>query len=138
MTRGDFVSVNADNFLVCLPVLVPCVLWLDVGAHPFLAAFVLALMGFVVVTNQIHKWAHTAEVPAGVRWLQDRGVVLSPAHHRLHHTPPHDSHYCITSGLANPFLARIGFWPALLGLCRRTGKLVHPRPVSGGPSGPVD
>ena len=34
----------------------------------------LALTGLVVVTNQIHKWAHIARigepVPAAVTWLQ--------------------------------------------------------------------
>jgi hypothetical protein len=125
MTRGDFVRVNADNFLVCLPVLLPVLLWVDLSSHLFAATFVLALTGLVVVTNQIHKWAHIARtgepVPAAVTWLQDRGVILSPSHHEVHHTPPHASHYCITSGVTNPFLTRIGFWPALLRACRFVG-----------------
>jgi hypothetical protein len=136
MTRGDFVRVNADNYLVCLPILVPCVLWMDVGRHPFLAPFLVALMGFVIMTNQVHKWAHTAEVPAAVSWLQAHKVVLSPAHHDVHHTPPYESHYCITSGITNPFLTRIGFWPALLRACRRLGRFVNGSPAAGGSQGP--
>lgn len=125
MTRGDFIRVNADNFLICLPVLVPVVLWLDVDVHPFLATFLISMMGFVVVTNQIHKWAHTAQVPRLVRWAQAHRLVLSPEHHRVHHTPPYDSHYCITSGLTNSFLTRIGFWPALMRVCHRLGRVGH-------------
>ena len=36
-----------------------------------------ALAGCVLVTNQIHKWAHLDEVPPSVRWLQDHRLVLS-------------------------------------------------------------
>jgi hypothetical protein len=97
----------------------------DLSSHLFAATFVLALTGLVVVTNQIHKWAHIARtgepVPAAVTWLQGRGVILSPSHHEVHHTPPHASHYCITSGVTNPFLTRIRFWPALLRACRFVG-----------------
>lgn len=136
MTRGDFVRVNADNFLVCLPVLIPCVLWLDVASHELASTFLLALMALVVVTNQIHKWAHMAEVPAAVQWLQARGLVLSPDHHRVHHTPPYDTHYCITSGITNGFLARVGFWPVLLRFCRWAGRFVGGSPATGTSQGP--
>lgn len=136
MTRGDFIRVNADNFLVCLPILIPCVLFLQVGSHLFLSTFLVALMGFVVVTNQIHKWAHMAEVPGAVRWLQACGLVLSPEHHRVHHTPPYDSHYCITSGITNPFLTHIGFWPALMHFCRWIGRYVGGSPATGSSPGP--
>lgn len=129
MTRGDFIRVNADNFLVCLPILIPCVLWLDVGANLFLSVFLIALMGLAVITNQIHKWAHLDTVPAPVGWLQRRGLVLSPEHHQFHHTPPYDSHYCITSGITNPFLTRIGFWPVLLRAFRWLGRFLPGSPV---------
>ncbi|MCU1371193.1 MAG: transrane protein [Ilumatobacteraceae bacterium] len=126
MTRGDFVRVNADNFLACLPVVIPVLLWVDIDQHLFVGTFVLALTGLVIVTNQIHKWAHIARigepVPAPVRWLQRHGVILSAEHHEIHHTPPHESHYCITSGITNPFLTRIGFWPVLMRGCRVVGR----------------
>lgn len=117
MTRGDFVRVNADNFLASLLVLGPTVLWLEVSDHLYAATFVLVLCLLVVVTNQIHKWAHLATtgepVPAVVRRLQAWGVILSPEHHQVHHTPPHDGNYCITSGIANGPLARLGLWRLL-------------------------
>ncbi len=134
MTRGDFVRVNADNFLVCLPLVIPVLLWVDIGAHVFVGTFVLSLLGLVVVTNQIHKWAHLARigerVPVPVVRLQRRGLILSPAHHEIHHTPPHESHYCITSGITNPFLTRVGFWPVLMRACRSIG-----RHLAGSPAG---
>jgi len=129
MTRGDFVRVNADNFLACLPVLVPTVLWLDVSRHPFVAAFVLSLSLVVIMTNQIHKWAHMPEVAAPVRWLQRSGLILSPEHHQVHHTAPYDTHYCITSGITNGPLARIGFWPVLLRGCRWAGRALPGSPA---------
>ena len=125
MTRGDFIRVNADNFLICLPILIPVTIWLDVEGHPFLATFLVSMMGFVVVTNQIHKWAHTADVPRPIRWAQAHRLILSPEHHRVHHTPPYDSHYCITSGITNRFLTGIGFWPALMRVCHRVGRIGH-------------
>lgn len=137
MTRGDFVRVNADNFLVCLPVVIPVLLWVDIDAHLFLGTFVLVLVGLVVVTNQIHKWAHIARigepVPAPVAWLQRRGLILSADHHEIHHTPPHESHYCITSGITNPFLTRIGFWPVLMRACRSIGRHLAGSPASAEP-----
>ena len=119
MTRGDFVSVNADNFFVCLPVVIPVALWLDVGEHFHLATFLLVLVGFVIVTNEAHKWTHMPTVPRWLQWLQRHHVILRPENHRLHHTAPYDSNYCITSGVLNPVLERVGFWPRLLRLLRR-------------------
>ena len=122
MTQGDFVEVNADNFFVCLPVLVPSAMWLDVDDHLHLAVFLAVLVLFVTVTNELHKWAHMPRAPRVLGVLQHTGLVLSPAHHGVHHTAPHDSHYCITSGVLNPFLTRVGFWPALLRVCRAGGR----------------
>jgi plasmanylethanolamine desaturase len=98
MTRGDFVAVNADNFFVCLPVLAPAVAFLDVGEHPYVASFLLALMMPVLMTNQIHKWAHVPRAPRIVRALQARGIVLSIDHHDVHHAEPRNRNYCITWG----------------------------------------
>jgi plasmanylethanolamine desaturase len=98
MTRGDFVAVNADNFFVCLPALAPAVAFLDVGDHPYLASFLLALVAPVLMTNQIHKWAHVPHAPRIVRALQVRGLVLSNDHHDVHHNEPRNRNYCITWG----------------------------------------
>jgi plasmanylethanolamine desaturase len=98
MTHGDFVAVNADNFFVCLPVVVPAFFIIEVERHPYLALFILALMVPVLVTNQIHKWTHVPVAPPFVRWLQTRGLVLSIDHHDVHHAEPRNRNYCITWG----------------------------------------
>ena len=63
----------------------------------------------VLATNQCHKWAHMdpAAVPVPVRWAQRVGLVLSPAHHKLHHTAPFDSHFCTSNGWLNTTLNSI-------------------------------
>jgi plasmanylethanolamine desaturase len=110
MTHGDFVAVNADNFFVCLPVVVPACFLIEAERHPYFALFILALMVPVLVTNQIHKWTHVPVAPPFVRWLQARGLVLSNDHHDVHHAEPRNRNYCITWGamdrVLNAFLRR--------------------------------
>jgi plasmanylethanolamine desaturase len=119
MTLGDAVAVNADNCFACLPVLVPVFFLMDVSGHPFVGVFLVALLFFTMLTNQLHKWAHMAKRPAIVHTLQRAHLVLTVDHHQVHHTAPFDSNYCITWGLLNPVLERIGFWPFLLRVLRR-------------------
>lgn len=121
MTGGDFIEVNADNFFVCLPVLVASVVWLDVHHHLHLATYLAILMVFVSLTNEVHKWAHMVEVPPVLQRLQSTPLFLAPENHRRHHTAPYDSYYCITSGVLNPILARTHFWQGLVRVCRRSG-----------------
>lgn len=65
---------------------------------------------FLVLTNQFHKWAHLDERPAWLEFLQQKRFVLEPNHHNVHHTPPYESYYCITTGWLNPFLFKIDFF----------------------------
>lgn len=121
MTRGDFVAVNADNIFICLPVLIPMVIFLDAAAHPAVATFLLALLSAVVMTNQLHKWAHLPTVPRVVHYLQAHGIVLSREHHREHHTGNYDRNYCITWGRMDAVLNRaVGGWHRPLSRRRQT------------------
>ena len=63
-------------------------------------AVLLCIALGALFTNQCHKWAHMDEAatPAAVRWAQRRRLVLPRDHHRLHHTAPFDSHFCMSSG----------------------------------------
>jgi len=106
MTRGDFIAVNADNVFVCLPVLIPVFFFLDVAEHPFWGVFLVALVGGVIMTNQLHKWAHMPTVPRLVAAAQRSGVVLSKEHHSIHHSGGYDSNYCITWGHLDVLLNR--------------------------------
>jgi ubiquitin-conjugating enzyme E2 variant len=107
MTRGDFIAVNSDNLLICLPVLGLTLALADLRAHPYVGLFVLALVAPVAVTNQIHKWAHMKVVPASVRFAQRHGLILSVDHHDEHHHAPYNRHYCITFGRLDVVLDKV-------------------------------
>jgi ubiquitin-conjugating enzyme E2 variant len=110
MTQGDFIAVNADNVFVCLPVVVPAFFFLDTGQRPYTGVFIIGLVLGVIMTNQLHKWAHMPTVPRLVAAAQRSGVVLSKEHHSVHHSGGYDRNYCITWGhldlLLNRFVAR--------------------------------
>ena len=117
-----FVPANGNNALVSLPILAPTALLLPVSesawAH-LLGSFILFLMLAVFVTNQFHKWAHMESPPRLVRRLQQAGLILSSEHHDVHHTTPHNAHYCITLGIWDPVLERTRFFERLERLMRR-------------------
>lgn len=115
MTIGDFVAVNSDNLLLCLIVLVPAVVWLDVVRHVQAGAFLVSFVTFVAITNQVHKWAHMEHVPRLVSALQRAHIILPVDHHQVHHTDPYDDQFCITSGLLNPVMRRFNMWKRLQG-----------------------
>ncbi len=107
MTRGDFIAVNGDNVFACLPVLIPVFFFLDIGRHPYAGVFIVALVGGVIMTNQLHKWAHMPTVPRLVSAAQRRGIVLSKEHHSVHHSGGYDRNYCITWGHLDVLLNRL-------------------------------
>ena len=110
MTRGDFIAVNADNVFVCLPVVIPAFFFLDTAQHPYAGVFIIGLVVGVIMTNQLHKWAHMPTVPRLVAAAQQRGIVLSKQHHSVHHSGRYDRNYCITWGrldaVLNPMVLR--------------------------------
>jgi hypothetical protein len=106
MTHGDFIAVNADNVFVCLPVIIPAFFLLDVALHPYWGVFIVGLVAGVIMTNQLHKWAHMPTVPRLVAVAQRSGVVLSKEHHSVHHSGAYDSNYCITWGHLDLLLNR--------------------------------
>ncbi|MFN2377130.1 MAG: fatty acid desaturase CarF family protein [Candidatus Binatia bacterium] len=112
ITRHGFFEVNGNNCLALLP-LVTAVLFLgqprEGEAVPalFVQSTALAFALATFATNQFHKWAHQQRPVAAVRWLQARGLILSPAHHGLHHAAPYRQAYCITAGWLDPLLDRL-------------------------------
>ena len=106
MTHGDFIAVNADNVFICLPVIIPAFFLLDVARHPYWGVFLVGLVAGVIMTNQLHKWAHMPTVPRVVAVAQRSGVVLSKEHHSVHHSGAYDSNYCITWGHLDMLLNR--------------------------------
>ena len=107
MTHGDLIAVNGDNVFASLLLLVPAWFLVDVDRHPFASAFLLALLAGIIATNQIHKWCHMRAVPRWVRAAQRSGLILSPAHHDVHHRAPHTTHYCITWGRLDAVVNRV-------------------------------
>jgi hypothetical protein len=107
MTRHDFIETHGASCLAALPLLAACVvLPLSNGPMQLFQAFLCSIAFGALATNQCHKWAHMdeASTPRIVRWAQDHRLVLPRAHHQLHHTPPFDSDFCMSSGWLNrPF-----------------------------------
>mgnify|MGYP001558500918 CR=1 FL=1 len=128
ITEHDVVETNGDNCLISFWVL--GVVWCWWPAEPgeaigiFGLSLALSSMLAIMATNQIHKWAHMAEPPRGVRLLQRFGLILSPEMHSIHHTSPFDTYYCITTGWLNWILARLRFFEALERLALRLFGLV--------------
>jgi len=63
-------------------------------------------------TNLFHKWAHQRNQNFIIKKLQKLGLILNPNSHKKHHVD-HSRGYCVTSGLMNPILDYIKFYPNL-------------------------
>jgi TMEM189-like protein len=109
-----FIETNGASCLACLPVLAAaCLMPLESTPSMLLQALLLFICLGALATNQCHKWAHmdASDTPHWVRWAQRRGLVLPREHHRLHHTAPFDTHFCMSSGWLNaPLNALLRAW----------------------------
>jgi hypothetical protein len=120
MTRHDLIETNGDNALITLGILYLCSikdLYHEDGSQNLLHYFTMSTWTIIcfgsLMTNQIHKWSHTYKPPALVIMAQNCGLILSRKNHGVHHRPPFDKYYCITTGWLNPVLAYIDFWRRL-------------------------
>ncbi len=120
MTLHDFVETNGNNCIATAPI-VAMGLTADLTTlHGiFAATFCASISLFVFGTNQFHKWSHEDRLPGWVQGLQRAHIILGVKHHDVHHTAPFDRYYCITSGMLNPLLTRIQFFPRLESLIFR-------------------
>jgi hypothetical protein len=114
MTRHDFIETHGASCFAVLPfLLVTSVMPVEGIGSLLTQTFLLTLALGALATNQCHKWAHMDEaaIPAVVRRLQRWRLVLPRRHHRLHHTAPFDSHFCMSSGWLNaPLNALLRAW----------------------------
>ena len=120
--RHPFMIANGNNCLVALPPLLVILLFVPVDTTFWgylFGTFFLAFSLAIFLTNQFHKWAHMETPPRLVGWFQARGLILSRAHHDIHHVSPFDTYYCITAGWWNPLLQRIRFFERIEVLIRR-------------------
>jgi hypothetical protein len=130
ITTHGFVEANGGNTLVSIPVIAPVALFAPIEETllgTLGGALALAFIIPIWLTNQIHKWAHMAAPPGIARALQRLGLILGGAHHDVHHSSPFDTYYCITIGVWNPLLERIGFFPRLERAIRRWVPGTDPR-----------
>lgn len=133
MTEHGFVETNGNNCLICLPAQAAVYVFLPAAASPLHAFAVLFLALFFVgifLTNQFHKWSHVDEPPAAVALLQRLRLILDPVQHDVHHTPPFDRYYCITTGWLNPVLDKLRFFARLEALLRWATNSPRPGDVS--------
>jgi ubiquitin-conjugating enzyme E2 variant len=102
---------NSSRTLLAIAMVIAGIAW-SVGALHWPLVLGLSL---IVNMNQVHKWSHESprKNPAPVRWLQQWGVLQSPAQHRLHHIAGRDTNYCILTNIMNPVLERVHLWAAL-------------------------
>ncbi len=123
ITRLGFFESTGMNALVSLPPLAG-LLWLGPPRSPSAAAaqaLVLGLLLGAFWTTRLHAWAHVAEPPRAVRWLQRLGLVLSPERHAHHHVGHQDRSYCVTSGWLNPLLDGLEVFRRLERMLERAG-----------------
>lgn len=117
MLEHGFLERNANNALATVPLLV-WIPWTSLASPLllFCAASSVQLSGWILVTNEVHARCHEAPKNGVIKWLQRRGILLSPAQHALHHnaaraaraaraanqaTSTAHFHYCITSGFCD-------------------------------------
>ena len=130
LTRHGFVELNGNNCIVALSVVGPS---LSMVAEPTEASFLGTVFGlsvaiWVLLTNQVHAWAHLPEASGLVYWLQRSKLILGPDHHQVHHQAPHNRNYCIT----NPLLNALHFFELLeWGITTLTGLLPFHKEIQG-------
>lgn len=119
MLEHGFLERNGNSALISLVAISWVPFYSGSNSLMILGAFTCLFTGlWVLITNQIHAWAHEDAPPAPVRALQRIGVLLSKEHHDGHHAAfeygdnsPPPSNYSITSGfcdiLLNPLTTRL-------------------------------
>ena len=109
--RRKFADTNGDVSMILLPCLAAAfAIPIDRGWGHAVTVFLVALCAVGLPTNQVHQWAHKPDPPRWVRWLQDRGIILSREQHSRHHFPPYVENYCIATGWCNGVLRRVRFF----------------------------
>lgn len=70
----------------------------------FLMAFAFGI-GFTQVPHYyVH---HPYWAPVWIKWLQWSGLILDPAKHESHHTPPYNHNFCILAGWSDWWINRL-------------------------------
>ena len=116
ITRHGAAEVNGINAFLIAPFIAAAHVPAGAGGWGWvLGCWMASLAGWGLVVNQSHCWAHAANAPRAVRWLQRRRVLLPPGYHDQHHRPPFRRNYCVLAGRCDGLVER----------------LVHPAPRPG-------
>ena len=116
ITEDKFIEQDTTSFFVLLPALVTAFYSSKIYDETLLLYFSHScLVGLAIgafSTNLFHKWAHMDNPPKIIQKFQNMGVILNHERHKIHHAN-HDRSFCVTSGLLNPLLDKIKFFPAI-------------------------
>jgi plasmanylethanolamine desaturase len=117
ITHHDFIETNGHNISLTVIWSITGLLFLRNETvtlfDVFVAQSLICATLFTAFTSQIHKWAHMAEPPRVVVFLQRARLILAPDHHSVHHSAPYNRNYCITVGWMNGPLRAIRFFETL-------------------------
>jgi hypothetical protein len=118
ITRHDAIETNGDVAIFSSPVHAALLLFVE---NPLGLSLMLGVFVGSYTNSQIHQWAHREHPPELVRFLQRLRILLTATHHEQHHSGPHLTHYCITTGWMNPLLDRTRFFRGLEWALARAG-----------------
>jgi hypothetical protein len=116
----DFLELNGNNALIIFPFELLAI-WLINFSSIAGFAFATMMLFFslaVFATNQFHQWSHNKNLVGFPLWLQKKKLVLTPENHNVHHVPPFQKYFCITTGWLNPVLTKIRFFETLTRIFR--------------------
>lgn len=121
MLHHGFLERNANNALVTSPLFL-WIPWMSLSS-PFAllcSAICLNLSGWLFLTNEIHAKCHQRPTRGAAYWLQQRGLILAPEQHDVHHAAAATNsdapasrgrrdrfHYCITCGICDRLARRL-------------------------------
>jgi plasmanylethanolamine desaturase len=110
----DFIDCNGDVAMLVAPMLAAG-FWIPLGTSgsDLAGVFLTSFAAWMLPTNQVHQWAHMADPPRLVGWLQQRSFILSREAHREHHASPYVVNYCIATGWCNRWLTTYQAFPRL-------------------------
>tara|TARA_B100000073_G_scaffold340887_1_gene341347 strand:- start:1180 stop:1863 length:684 start_codon:yes stop_codon:yes gene_type:complete len=116
ITEDKFIEQDTTSFFLFMPFLYQAVFiqnnYLD---NPKLIHVHFLLIGLCIgtfCTNLFHKWAHQKNENFLILGLQKLGLILNFDNHKKHHND-HSKSYCVTSGILNPILDYLRFFPTL-------------------------
>ena len=116
ITEDKFIEQDTTSFFLFMPFLYQAVFiqnnYLD---NPNLIHIHFFLIGVCIgtfCTNIFHKWAHQKNENILIHGLQKLGLILNFDNHKKHHND-HSKSYCVTSGILNPILDYLKFFPKM-------------------------